>query len=95
MRLITLVVKDENGTDLVISMSLTKGSIRNIEGLKTSVKNAIRDYQRNTKIKNKKNEFTWKDIVVIPSYITEPNGFKVLRIYSGKDVFFGNIADDL
>lgn len=92
MRFITVVANDAaTNKNIVLSFSVLKNNIKTIDDLKVLIHGAIEDFYKNKKIEYRPKEITWKNLDKIPVYITQENGFKVLRVYSEKEVF----VDDL
>ena len=92
MRFITVVANDvTTNKNIVLSFSILKNNIKTIDDLKALIHGAIEDFYKNKKIEYRPKEITWKNLDKIPVYITQENGFKVLRVYSEKEVF----VDDL
>ena len=96
MRLITVVINDKTETrHKVLTISVLKNNVRSIEELKTLLFGAIEDFYNNKKIEYKPKEITWENLHCIPSYITQKNGFKVLRVYNENEVFFDAMDTEL
>ena len=92
MRFITVVANDTTtNKNIVLSFSILKNNIKTIDDLKALIHGAIEDFYKNKKIEYRPKEITWKNLDKIPVYITQENGFKILRVYSEKEVF----VDDL
>ena len=92
MRFITVVANDTTtNKNIVLSFSVLKNNVKTIDDLKFLIYGAIEDFYKNKKIEYRPKEITWKNLDKIPVYITQENGFKVLRVYSEKEVF----VDDL
>ena len=96
MRLFTVVVKDEiQNRNIALSISVLRNNIKTLDDLKVLIRGAIKDFYENKKISYKPNEITWKNLYKIPTFITQENGFKVLRVYTEKEVFLDTLSNKL
>ena len=93
MRFISVAVNDkETNKNMVLSFSILKNNVKTIDDLKFLIRGAVDDFYKNKKIDYRPKEITWKNLDKIPVYITQENGFKLLRVYSEKEVFVDDFS---